>query len=155
EGTMNPPFEKRRPLSATSPEDEADESVRQLYFRLGLTNTDASSSCEINWGEFEHLLFGPGDPDATNYLVQRALFLLGDPRVPVGLDAEELASETLRAAYGTTETALSHDVTRAEQLACLEKIQDRLLVDSLRTWNVPPGEVHSAQQETAPWQALP
>jgi tetratricopeptide (TPR) repeat protein len=147
---MNPPFEKRRPLSATSPEDEADESVRRLYFRLGLTYTDASSSCDINWGEFEQLLFGPGDPDATSYLVQRARFLLGDLHVPVGLDAEELASETLRAAYGTTETALSHDVTRAEQLACLEKIQDRLLVDSLRTFCVPPSEVDSAQQQNDP-----
>jgi serine/threonine protein kinase len=87
-----------------------------------------------------------------SYLVQRARFLLGDPRVPAGLDAEELASETLRS-YGTAETALSHDVTRAEQLACLEKIQDRLLVDSLQTWNVPPGEVHSPQQEPDPWQA--
>jgi hypothetical protein len=56
--------------SATSPEDEADESVRRLYFRLGLIYTDASSSCEINWGEFEQLLFGPGDPDATNQALE-------------------------------------------------------------------------------------
>ena len=53
-----------RALSANSPEDEAYESVRRLYLRLGLIHSDASSSCEIDWGEFERLLFGPGDPDS-------------------------------------------------------------------------------------------
>jgi tetratricopeptide (TPR) repeat protein len=84
------------------------------------------------------------------YLVHRAQFLLGDPSLPVRLDAEQLASETLNSAYGTAETALSHDVTRAAQLACLEKIQDRLLVDSLRTFSVPPGDVDSAHQQNDP-----
>jgi DNA-directed RNA polymerase specialized sigma24 family protein len=89
------------------------------------------------------------------YLVQRARFLLSDPRVPVRLDAEELASETLISAYGAAETT-AHGLTRAEQLACLEKIQDRLLAESLRTWNVPPGEAHGRQQEpdALPPQAL-
>src|SRR5262249_13364176 len=41
--------------------------------------------------------------DYHRYLLHRAMFLLGDPRVPVGLDAAELASETLRSAYGTAE----------------------------------------------------
>jgi tetratricopeptide (TPR) repeat protein len=85
-----------------------------------------------------------------SYLVQRARLLLGDLRVPVGLDAEQLARETLISVYGTAETALSHDVTRAAQLACLEKIQDRLLVDSLRTFSVPPGDVDSAHQQNDP-----
>jgi serine/threonine protein kinase len=89
-----------------------------------------------------------------SYLVQRARFLLGDPRLPATLDAEALAFETLRSAYGTAGTALLLDASHATQLAYLEKLQSRLLVDSLRTWNVPPGEVRRAQQATDPSQEL-
>jgi predicted Zn-dependent protease len=85
--------------------------------------------------------------DCHNYLLHRARLLLGDPRMPVGLDAEKLAFETMRSVYGTAETALSHYLTGAEQLPRLEKIQDRLLVETLGTLNVPPGEAHYAPQD--------
>jgi serine/threonine protein kinase len=87
------------------------------------------------------------------YLLQRARLLLGDPRVQLGHYAEKLASETLISAYRTSETALSHEVPRAAQLVLLEKIQDRLLVESSRRWNVPPGEARRAHQETDSCQA--
>jgi tRNA A-37 threonylcarbamoyl transferase component Bud32 len=89
-----------------------------------------------------------------SYLVHRAQILLRGLPGPVRLRAEELAFETLRSAFGTTETALSHYVTGAEQLPWLEKIQDRLLVDSLGTLNLPPGEVHRAQQLSDSYIAL-
>jgi RNA polymerase sigma factor (sigma-70 family) len=52
-----------RPMQAEAKVD-ADESIRRLYQRLGLTSTDPSSPPEINWGEFERLLFDSdeGDP---------------------------------------------------------------------------------------------
>jgi RNA polymerase sigma-70 factor, ECF subfamily len=50
-----------RSLTPTSAKDEADESVRRLYLRLGLMKADPSSPLAINWGKFERLLFGPGE----------------------------------------------------------------------------------------------
>jgi tetratricopeptide (TPR) repeat protein len=140
-------------LTLSLPEDQAE----RLFWLADSGALDRFGLLDLNYLPLEHEVAAtiPGfDEGYHSYLVQRARFLLADPRVPVRLDAEELASETLRTAYGTPETALSRDVTRAEQLALLEKIQDRLLVDSLRTGNVPPGEVRRAQQETDPYQAL-
>jgi RNA polymerase sigma factor (TIGR02999 family) len=116
-------------LTLSLPEDQAE----RLSWLADSGALDRFGLVSCKYVPLEHEATVPGSDleGYHSYLVQRARFLLGDPRVPVRLDAEQLASETLRSAYGTAETELSDDVTRAEQLARLEKIQDRLLVDSL------------------------
>jgi tetratricopeptide (TPR) repeat protein len=152
-------------LTLSIPEDQ----VERLFWLADSGALDRFGLLDFNYVPLEHEVPAkiPGvDLEAYHsYLLQRARFLLGDPRLPGGLDAEELASETLRSAYGdpaddalaagavdeepasetlrsaygTAETTIPHDVTGAEQLARLEKIQDHLLVDPLRTRNAPPG----------------
>lgn len=43
--------------------EDADESIRRLYLRLGLVSTDPRSSPHVNWNEFERLLFGAEEED--------------------------------------------------------------------------------------------
>jgi RNA polymerase sigma-70 factor (ECF subfamily) len=132
-------------LTLSLPEDQAKRLSRLAYSGM----LDQFGLLGINYVPLEHeapaTVSGSDLEGFHSYLVQRAQFLLGDPRVPVRLDAEQLASETLKFASGSAETALSADVTRAEQLARLEKIQDRMLVDSSEKSSI--GQL-SAQQET-------
>jgi serine/threonine protein kinase len=130
-------------LTLSLPEDQA-ERLSQLA-DSGALEKFGLLGCKYVPLEHEATVPGSDLEGYHSYLVHRARFLLGDPRVPVRLDAEGLASETLRSAYGTAETAFSDDVTRAEQLARLEKIQDRMLVDSLEKPSIGP---RPAQQET-------
>jgi tetratricopeptide (TPR) repeat protein len=140
-------------LTLNLPEDQAE----RLCWLADTGALDQFGLLDFNYVPLEHevpaTIPGVALGAYYGYLVHRAQFLVGDPSLPVKLDAEKLASETMRSAYGAAEKALSRDVTRAEQLPRLEEIQDRLLADSLGTLNTPPGEVHSAQQETDPYQA--
>jgi serine/threonine protein kinase len=135
-------------LTLTLPEDQAE---RLCWL------ADSGALDQFGLLDFDYVPIEPEVPAAIpegyrTYLLERARFLLGDSRPPLPLHAAEvLASETLRSAYRTAETAFSGNVTRAKQLALLEKIQDRLLIES---FNVTPGDVSWVPQETDPYQAL-
>jgi RNA polymerase sigma factor (sigma-70 family) len=78
------------PLSATSAEEEAEKSVQNLYYQLGLISSDASSPCKINWGKIEQLLFGPGEVDVAQQKADA-----GQARIEVPSSGESSEGEAL------------------------------------------------------------
>jgi RNA polymerase sigma-70 factor (ECF subfamily) len=139
-----------RPLSATSPEDEADESVRRLYFRLGLICTDASSTCEINWGEFEQLLFGPGDPDATNQALEEfrayletLTFIQIDPRLRSKFDLSDVIQNTLLTAWRDLER--NHVLDADARKRWLRRRLVNNLLEEIDHWRAKQRDPHGEQ----------
>jgi RNA polymerase sigma-70 factor (subfamily 1) len=117
---------------------------------LGFIKTDGTSSCEINWGEFEQLLFGPEDPDVTNQALEgfRAfLETLGAiqiaPRLRAKFYLSDVIQKTLVEAWRDLEHIQAADASTRRRW--LSRMLENNLREAIGRWREKQGDTHREQ----------